>query len=117
MEVLAPVEGEPAHVVHDGVDVLLALLGRVGVVEAQVAAAAVVSRQAEVDTDGLGVADVKVAVGLGREARDDLAAEAAGAEGLLDDLADENWPGGVAPPLHRVISVGPAPGPPPRSTP
>src|SRR5437867_5505728 len=105
MQVLAPVEAEPAHVVHDGVDVLLALLGRVGVVEAQVAAAAVVSRQPEVDADGLGVADVKVAVWLGREARDDLAAEAAGAEVLLDDLADEVGPGGVAHPHDRIISM------------
>src|SRR3989441_12296809 len=104
MEVLAPVEGEPAHVVHDGVDVLLALLGRVGVVEAQVAAAAVVSRQAEVDTDGLGVADVKVAVGLGREARDDLAAEAAGAGGVLGELGDEVGAGGGAQPPASTLA-------------
>jgi len=89
MEVLTPVEAQPAHVVHDRVDVLLALFGRVGVIEAQVAAAAVVARQPEVDADGLGVADVQVAVGLGRKARHHLAAEAAGADVLLDDLADE----------------------------
>ena len=40
VEVLAPVEAQPAHVRLDGVDVLLLLLDRVGVVEAQVAAAA-----------------------------------------------------------------------------
>jgi hypothetical protein len=37
---LAPVEAQPAHVALDGVDVLLLLLGRIGVVEAQVAAPA-----------------------------------------------------------------------------
>ncbi len=40
VEVLAPVEPEPADVRLDGVDVLLLLLGRVRVVEAEVAAAA-----------------------------------------------------------------------------
>ena len=40
VEVLAPVEAEPAHVALDRVDVLLLFLRRVGVVEAQVAAAA-----------------------------------------------------------------------------
>ena len=68
---VVPVEAEPADVVLDGVDVLDVFLDRVGVVEAQVAVAAVLGRDAEVEADGLGVADVQVAVGLGREARDD----------------------------------------------
>jgi hypothetical protein len=71
VEVLAPVEAQPAHVGLDGVDVLLLLLDRVGVVEAQVAAAAELLGDAEVEADRLGVPDVEVAVGLGREARDD----------------------------------------------
>ncbi len=49
VEVLAPVEAEPAHGVDDRVDVLLALLGGIGVVEAQVAAAAELLGHAEVD--------------------------------------------------------------------
>jgi hypothetical protein len=67
-----PVEAQPLHGVDDGVDVLLLFLLGVGVVEAQVADAAVVARQAEVQADALGVADVQVAVGLGREAGADL---------------------------------------------
>jgi hypothetical protein len=63
-----PVEAEPAHRVEDRFDVLLVLLDRVGVVEAHVAAPAEVARQAEVQADALGVADVQVAVGLRREA-------------------------------------------------
>ena len=44
------------------------LLGlRIRVVHAQVAEALVVAGQPEVEVDGLGVADVEVAVGLGRE--------------------------------------------------
>ncbi len=44
-------------------------LAGVGVVEAQVAAAAELLGDAEVEADGLGVADVEVAVGLGGKAR------------------------------------------------
>ena len=53
----------------DGIDVLVLLLGRVGVVVAQVALAAVLCGDAEVQADRLGVADVQVAVGLRRETR------------------------------------------------
>ena len=72
----------------DRVDVLLLLLDRVGVVEAQVAAPAELLRDPEVERDRLGVADVEVAVRLGREAGDDLR-DAALAHVGGDDLADE----------------------------
>ena len=85
---LAPVEAEPADVGLDGVDVLLLFLDRVGVVEAQVAAAAELAGDAEVEADGLGVADVEVAVGLRREAGDDARRRALAQVGG-DDLADE----------------------------
>ena len=72
IDVLAPVEAEPAHVLLDGLDELVLLLGRVGVVEAEVAAPAELLRHAEVEADRLGVPDVQVAVGLRREARHHL---------------------------------------------
>jgi hypothetical protein len=53
------------HGVDDGIDVLLLFLLRVGVVEAQVAGAAVVRGQAEIQADRLGVAEMQVAVRLG----------------------------------------------------
>jgi hypothetical protein len=59
------------HGVEDRVDVLLLFLRRVRVVEPHVAGAAVVARQAEVQADRLRVADVQIAVRLGREARAD----------------------------------------------
>ena len=80
---VVPGEAEPAHVLLDGVDVLDVLLDRVGVVEAQVAVAAMFGRDAEVEADGLGVADVEVAVGFGRKARDDAAA--------VDSGRDVGW--------------------------
>ena len=76
IEVLAPIEAEPAHVALDGVDIFLLLLGRIGVVEAQVTAAAELLGHAEIEADGLGVADVQIAVRLGREARDHRACAA-----------------------------------------
>src|SRR2546422_7271103 len=88
VEVRAPVEAEPAHVAHDRVDVLLALLRRVRVVEPEMAAPAELQRQPEVESDRLGVADVEVPVRLGRKARDDTL-EAAGLEVLDDRVADE----------------------------
>src|SRR5690606_26857234 len=83
-----PVEAEPAHVFLDRGDVLGVFPGRVGVVEAQVAAAAELGGDAEVQADRLGVADVQVAVRLRREAGADRGVLAAG-QVLADDLPDE----------------------------
>jgi hypothetical protein len=91
VEVLPPIEAEPAHVALDGVDVLLLLLGWVGVVEAQIAAAAELLRHAEVEADRLGVADVEIAVGLGWKAGHHRLRPPRGQVGL-DDVANEIAP-------------------------
>ncbi len=88
VKVLAPVEAEPVHVALDGVDELLLLLGRIGVVEAQVAVAAELLGDAEIQADRLGVADVQIAVRLRRKPGDDLGVASAREVGL-DDVADE----------------------------
>ncbi len=85
---LGPVEAQPAHVVLDRGDEFGVFLGRIGVVEAQVAAPGELGGDAEVQADRLGVADVQIAVGLGREAGADGRVLAAG-QVLADDLADE----------------------------
>ena len=105
---LAPVEAEPAHVALDGVDVLLLLLGRIGVVEAQVAAAAELLRDAEVEADRLGVADVQIAVGLGRKARDDASCAGPASRSACDDVADEILPRLPAPPFFAAALCSPA---------
>jgi len=87
--VRAPIEAQPADIRLDGIGVFDILLDGVGVVHAQVAFPVVLERHAEIQADGLGMADVQIAVGFGREARDDLAAILAGAVVLRDDLADE----------------------------
>ena len=71
IEMRAPIEAEPAHVALDGVDIFLVFLGRVGVVEAQIAVAAELVGNAEIEANRLGVADMQIAVRLRRKARDD----------------------------------------------
>src|SRR5262249_12948291 len=88
IEMPAPVVAEPANVFLDRVDVLLLLLDRVGVVEAQVAAPAVLLGDPEVERDRLGVTDMEVAVRLGREGGYDLR-DAAVAQVGGDAVADE----------------------------
>ena len=88
VEVLAPIEAEPAHVALDRVDIFLLFLGRVGVVEAQVAVAAEFLGDAEIEADRLGVADMQIAVRLRRKARDDRLVPA-GRQIGAHDVADE----------------------------
>ena len=86
---VVPFEAEPAHVVLDRVDVFLLFPGRVGVVEAQVAVAAEFAREAEVQADRLGMAEVQVAVRLRRKPRRHASAVLSGGAVVDDDLADE----------------------------
>jgi len=62
-----PVDPQPAQVFLDGIDVFRLFLLGVGIVEAQIELAAKLLADAIVQQDALGVADVQVAVGFGRE--------------------------------------------------
>ena len=84
-----PIAAQPADVVDDRIDVLLLFLGGIRVVEPQVELAAVFLREAEVQADALGVADVQIAVRLGRKPRMHAAAVLAGGAVGVDDLLDE----------------------------
>ena len=97
-EPVAPVEAQPVDILLDGVHVLGVLLGRVGVIHAQVADAAKLLGRAEVDDKRLAVADVEIAVGLGRETGVDLhpGKAAAGGDVLRDKFMDEILAGGGA---------------------
>ena len=88
IKMLAPIEAEPAHVALDGVDIFLLFLGRVGVVEAQIAVAAEFLRDAEIQADRFGVADMQIAVRLRREPGDDRLLPARGQIGA-NNIADE----------------------------
>ncbi|PRD39768.1 UNVERIFIED_CONTAM: hypothetical protein NCL1_01509 [Trichonephila clavipes] len=95
-DLAGPVEAEPVHIALDGVDVLLRLLLRVGVVEAQVAGAGAARMrgsflgETEVQADRLGMTDVQVAVRLRREAGDNavvLAAVDIGDDACTDEIS------------------------------
>jgi hypothetical protein len=88
IEMLAPIEAEPAHVTLDGIDIFLRLLGRVGVVVAQVAVAAELLSHAEIEADRLGMADMEIAVRLRRKAGDH-AFVPAGGQVRANNVADE----------------------------
>ena len=100
IEIGSPVIAEPVHVGLDGIDIFLLFLGRVGVVEAQVAVAGKFLRDAEIKGNRLGMADVQIAVRLRRESGHDPAV-LLGVEIGLDDVADE-----IAPRLCRCRFCG-----------
>ncbi len=83
------VEAQPAHVLFDRFDVFLFFLGRVGVVEAQIAGAIIFDGQAEIQADAFGVADVQIAIGLRRKSRLHSPAKAAASGVHFDDFFDE----------------------------
>ena len=91
VEPVVPVIPQPVDVLLDGVHILHVLLDGVGVVHAQVADAPKALGRAKVDVDGLGVANVQVAVGLGWEAGVHLhpLGASAGAHVLLHKVVDE----------------------------
>ena len=66
---LVPLVAEPLDILFNGVDVFDILLGGVGVVETEVANAAVLLGNAEIDANSLCVADMQIAVGLRRKSR------------------------------------------------
>ena len=84
-----PIAAQPADIFDDRIDVLRFFLRRIGVVEPQVALAAELLGEAEIQVDRLGVADVQIAVRLRRKARVHAAAVFVGLQIVEDDLADE----------------------------
>ena len=79
---------QPVQILDDAVDILLAFAGGVGVVQTQVEFAAVLVGNGPVDINGLGAADVQIAVGLRREAGVDLLHLALGKVGI-DDICQK----------------------------
>ena len=68
VKLFLPIESEPLDVFLDGVDVLGILLCGIGVVVAEIGLASVLLREPEIDAEALRVPEMKVSVGLGREA-------------------------------------------------
>src|SRR5262249_6234372 len=83
-----PVETEPFHVLHDGLDVFGLLLLRIGVVEAQIGLATELRREAEVQADRFRMTDMQVAVRLGWKAGVYAALILTGFQVLENDFAN-----------------------------
>ena len=64
-----PLKAEPLDVLQNRIDILRILFYGVGIVEAEIAFAAVFHSGGEIDADRLGMADVQIAVRLRGEAR------------------------------------------------
>ena len=79
---------QPLQILADGADELVGLLGRVGVVVAEVEQAAVLVSHVGVDADGLHRADVEITVGLGGKAGVDLQ-RGIGQQILVDDVVNK----------------------------
>jgi hypothetical protein len=84
-----PVEAKPLHRGHDRVGEFDVFLHRIGIVETQMTQTAVFDGEAEVEADRLRVADMQIAVRLGRKARDYSPAVFVRAQILGDDLAQK----------------------------
>ena len=88
VEVLPPIETQPADVLLDRIREVLLLLGRIGIVETQMAGAPELLGHPEIQADGLGVTHMQITVGLRREAGHD-GGMLPGGEVLTDDRTDE----------------------------
>jgi hypothetical protein len=88
-QAILPVEPQPVHVVLDRLDVFNVFLDRIRVVEPQVAGAPEVRGGAKIQADRFRVADVQVAVRLGRKARGHPAAVLASADVFGNQRPDE----------------------------
>ena len=64
---LLPLETHPAYIFLNRVHILDILLDRIGVVIAEIGLSAILGGESEIDAQALGVAEVQIAVGFGRE--------------------------------------------------
>ena len=66
-EPILEIPAEPFHVLYYGIHVFLFLFGGIGVVETQIKFAFIAAGKPGIEADGLGVADMQIAVRLRRE--------------------------------------------------
>lgn len=66
-----PFEPQPTDVIHDCLGKILAFLQRVGIIKTEIGAATEFSRNAKVQTDGLGMANVQMTIRFRREPGND----------------------------------------------
>ena len=89
LQMLAPIETQPRHAVANRIDIFLRFLFRIGIVETQVTQTTVIMRNTEIQANALGVADVQIAIGLGRETRFHTSVPFSGTIIFVDNIADK----------------------------
>src|SRR5690349_5788718 len=88
IEMRAPIKTQPPDIALNCVDVFLLFLGRICVIEPQMAASAELPGDTEIQTNRLGMTDVEIAVWLWREAGNDLF-DPTGIKVSLDDVTNK----------------------------
>jgi hypothetical protein len=77
------------HVLLDGFHIFHLFLGGISIIKTKIAEALELVRQSEIETDGFGVADMKIAVGFGRKTGMDPALVFFSFQVLQDNFFDE----------------------------
>src|SRR5208283_919540 len=72
VEAVAPVEPEPANVIHDGIDVFQFLFPGIGIIEPEIAKPPEFGCKSEIEAYGFSVPDVQITVWFGRKSGQDL---------------------------------------------
>ena len=86
---LPPIKPKPRDTVTNRVDILLRLLFRIGIVKAQMTDTSIIMRYAEIKTDTLGMANVQIAIRLGRKSRFHTPVPFAGTVILINNIANK----------------------------
>ena len=89
MAAISPGKAEPSNILLNGVHILNILLRRIRIVKAQVAKTAVVFRDAEIETDGLCMPHMEIAVRLRRESCMDSRFVTAISKIFINDRSDK----------------------------
>ena len=72
MSEFIPLKTQPANITHDSLGKILAFLERVGVIKTQVGGAAKLTSETKVQTNGFGMSNMQMTIGLRRKACDNF---------------------------------------------
>src|SRR6187431_3712463 len=89
MKMFAPVEAQPSDRIAYRINVFLLFFFRIGVVQAQMADAVIISRQTKVETDAFRMTDMQVAIRLGGKTGFDASSPFTAPVILFNVVADE----------------------------
>ena len=71
IQLIGPLKAQPFYVGFYAVNIFNFLFGGVGIIKTQVGLAAILNAKAKIEADAFGMANMQVAIGLGRKACED----------------------------------------------